>query len=80
MLLLVTSIFLESVKRVEEITGKKVGFEKVNLLDKDALDKLFEKVCVVLGEVVFLDHQEPQSSMWCAGQKAWSMYPHENIF
>ena len=70
MLLLVTSIFLESVKRVEEITGKKVGFEKVNLLDKDALDKLFEKVCVVLGEVVFLDHQEPQLSMKCASQKA----------
>jgi len=35
----------ESVKRVEDITGKKIGFEKVNLLDKDALDKLFEKYC-----------------------------------
>ena len=40
------STFLESIQRVEEITGKKVDFQKVDLLDKDGLDKLFEKVCL----------------------------------
>eukprot|EP00794_Sanderia_malayensis_P004796 gene4796-5423_t len=33
----------ESLKRVEKITGKKLEFHKVNLLDKEELDKLFCK-------------------------------------
>lgn len=31
----------ESLRRVEQITGKKVGFHKVDVCDKPALDKLF---------------------------------------
>lgn len=34
----------ESLKRVEEITGKKLEFHQVNLLDKEALSSLFKKV------------------------------------
>jgi len=33
----------ESVKRVEEITGKGIPFYQVNLLDKGSLEKVFEK-------------------------------------
>ena len=33
----------ESVKRVMEITGKKLTFHKTNLLDKKALNKIFRK-------------------------------------
>lgn len=33
----------ESLKRVEEITGKKLEFHQVNLLDKEALSSLFKK-------------------------------------
>ena len=37
-------VLTESLKRVEEITGKKIEFQKVNLLDKEGLDNLFKKV------------------------------------
>jgi hypothetical protein len=37
---------VESLKRVEEITGKKPTFYKVDLLDRDALKKVFDQVCV----------------------------------
>lgn len=37
-------IIAESMKRVEEITGKKIEFQKVNLLDKEGLGDLFKKV------------------------------------
>lgn len=33
----------KSLERVEKITGKKVTFYKADILDKDALDKIFEK-------------------------------------
>ena len=33
----------KSLERVEEITGKKVTFYKVDLLDREALEKVFEK-------------------------------------
>lgn len=38
------SYFPESIKRVEEITGKKVTFYQVDLVDKAELRKIFEKV------------------------------------
>lgn len=34
----------ESLRRVEELTGKKVEFEEMDILDKAALQGLFEKV------------------------------------
>ncbi len=33
----------EALHRVEKITGKKVTFYKADLLDKEALEKIFEK-------------------------------------
>ena len=33
----------KSLERVEQITGKKVAFYKADILDKDALDRIFEK-------------------------------------
>lgn len=35
----------ESLKRVEEITGKKVIFYSVDIRDKKALESVFKKVC-----------------------------------
>lgn len=35
---------LESLKRVTEITGKEIPFEKVDLLDKEGTDAVFAKV------------------------------------
>lgn len=34
----------ESLKRIEKLTGKKVKFYEVTLLDKDALSKVFVEV------------------------------------
>ncbi len=36
----------ESIKRVEEITGKKLQFHKVDLIDRDALDAVFNRYSV----------------------------------
>lgn len=33
-----------SLKRVEQITGKKIAFYKVDILDKAALNEVFKKV------------------------------------
>lgn len=38
----------ESLKRVQEITGKQVIFENVDIRDKNALDKVFKKVSFLL--------------------------------
>lgn len=38
----------ESLKRVEELTGKKVTFYNVDIRDKKALDSVFKKVSSIL--------------------------------
>ena len=46
--------FIESIKRVEEITGKKIVHYSVDLLNKEALKEVFSKVyiCCHLSHVV----------------------------
>ena len=36
--------WIESLKRMEEITGKKIVYYSVDLLNKDALKEVFRKV------------------------------------
>ncbi len=38
-----TNSVMEPVKRLQKLTGKKVSFHEVNLLDKEALDAVFKK-------------------------------------
>lgn len=38
----------ESLKRVQEITGKKIAYYDVDIRDKNALDEVFKKVSVYL--------------------------------
>ena len=48
---------LESIRRQEKITGKQITFCEVNLLDKNALEEVFQKVCLYfIFHQVFLWH------------------------
>lgn len=43
-----------ALKRVEQITGKPVTFYKCDLLDKNALEKVFQKVSMEKGLFVYI--------------------------
>ena len=43
-------IFTESVKRVEEITGRKIPHYSIDLLNREALKEVFKKVSCSLKE------------------------------
>lgn len=36
----------ESLRRVQELTGRSLEFEEMDILDRAALERLFKKVCV----------------------------------
>lgn len=38
----------ESLKRVQEITGKEVNFQRIDIRDKKPLDDVFKKVCLLI--------------------------------
>jgi hypothetical protein len=41
----------ESLRRVQELTGRSVEFEEMDILDQAALQHLFKKVCTGAGEM-----------------------------
>lgn len=64
----------ESLKRVEDITGKKVTFYSVDIRDKKALDSVFKKVSLLY----FLGNKKSQKNQskchlnnWCCMWLFW---------